>query len=124
MTQLLINKEKNMTTIKTGTSLFAAAIAYCAFLAPAFADTSQQHDDGAFAFKFAYDAKELQSREGAEALLGRLHSQVARHCQSAPRESLTERKQTRACVDETMANTISEIGSTPLADAFGNRTAG
>jgi len=113
-----------MTTIKTGTSLFAAAIASCAFLAPAYAETAGRHDEGAFAFKFAYNAEELQSRDGAEALLGRLHSQVARHCQSAPRESLTERKQTRACVDQTMANTISEIGSTPLADVFGNRTAG
>ena len=114
-----------MTTIKTGTSLFTAAtLASCVLLAPAFADTSGQPGDGAFAFKFAFDANELQSREGAEALLGRLHSQVARHCQSAPRESLTERKQTRACVDKTMAITISEIGSTPLADVYGNRTAG
>lgn len=114
-----------MTTIKTGTSLFtAAAIASCAFLAPAFADPAAQPNDGAFTFKFAYNADELQSREGAEALLGRLHSQVARHCQSAPRESLTERTQTRACVDKTMANTISVIGSTPLADVYGNRTAG
>lgn len=119
-----------MTTIKSGTSLFTAAalLASCAYLVlndrPAFAEPAAQNADGAFAFSFSYTAAELETREGADAMLNRLQSQVERHCQSSAREPLSERKHTRACVDATMADTVSRIGATPLADVYETRTKG
>ena len=119
-----------MTTIKTGTSLIATAaiMSACAFLVlsdqPAFADDQASHLSDDFAFDFAYAPQELQSVDQADKLFGRLQHQVRRQCRSETRLTLAARTLTDACVDATLAATVSKIGSSTLATAYRNRTEG
>ncbi len=119
-----------MTTIKTGTSLIASAalLSACAFLVitdqPAFAETRAQTSANDFAFDFDYAQKELQSRDGANAMLTRLQNKVRRECRSENRTTLAERRLTQACINATMEKTVRDIGSTALATAYENRTDG
>lgn len=119
-----------MTTIRTGTSLLGVAslLSISAFLVindqPAFAEKAAKAEANDFAFAFSYEPAELQTTDGAQALLGRLQDRVEDHCRTPNRETLSERRLNQKCIDATMAKTVREIGSVKVAEVYQDRTDG
>ncbi len=95
------------------------AVAACAGLmlsAAAHAEAPQAGEK--FAANFAYNAKELQTEEGAAKLLSRLERAVRAECETGQGRSMHERQLTRQCIDKTMQTTITKFGSSSLAAAY------
>jgi len=106
------------------TNLIACAVIVGAFTVgfasgPAFADPQ-----AAFKFEFKYSPAELATAPQAHALLVRLEQDVRRHCSGNNRMTLDERRLVKACMDETMKETIDKFGSQTLARVWNSRADG
>jgi UrcA family protein len=116
-----------MKTTISATHLIAAAVIGSAFAVgflsgPAFAEPDSTKP---FEFSFKYDPSELKSEEGAKTVLARLQQSVTRQCTSettGSRLKLTEKA--RACINETMAKSVANIGNSTLAQAYKSRADG
>src|SRR5262245_65300725 len=109
------------TTVSTSHLVAAAVIggAFAAgfFTGPAFAEQPAEKRDP-FQFDFSFSPDELTSTPKAEKLLIRLESRVRDHCGANVRMTVTERKQAKECIGETMKNSISKFGSETVAQAY------
>ena len=94
------------------TLTIAIATAATAAIAPAaFAED--------FSFDYTYSTHDVQTVEGAAEVLSDLEKKVERHCAAnVSMKNLKARSAVKACVNETMANTISATASPTLAAAY------
>jgi UrcA family protein len=118
-----------MKTMLSTTNLIAAAVIGAAFAAgfftgPAFAGAPEEHQTTPFAFDFPFNPDELTSTAKAEGLVMRLERRVRSECGFNLKMPLTQRKDARACVEETMKASISKFGSEAVAQAYRSRAAG
>lgn len=102
--------------------LVCAAFATAASVASAHADQAPSSPE--FAFKFEYDRTELQDAAKAEKLLVRLERSVRRHCDADRSRPLSERALVKACIDETMKDSMGKFGSSTLTQVYQSRAAG
>lgn len=111
------------------THLIAAAVIAGAFATgyisgPAFADESAVTQANPFDFDFHYAPDELQSTPKAEKMLKRLERKVRGECGGNRKMTVNEREFVRACVNETMKNSIAKFGSETVAQAYRTRADG
>jgi len=118
-----------MKTVLSTTNLIAAAVIGGAFAAgfvtgPAFAGEPEEQKGEPFAFEFSFTPSELTSMAKAEGLVTRLERRVRSYCGANLKQSVSERHDTLACVEETMKSSISKFGSEAVAQAYRTRAAG
>jgi UrcA family protein len=93
--------------------------------APASAEAARLTHGDPFSFRFTYTKSELETPEGAHKLLTRLETAVRREC--APPVAMLgkrERELVDSCIRTTMRQTIENLGSATVAQAFETRVAG
>ncbi len=111
--------------LPTASTLVTVAVAISASLAlpiavgSAFAETTPLSEP--FKFEFKYDTSEMNTTAGAERLLNRLRVEATRACVSDTRMPLETRVFAKRCIDETMRQAVSKIGSSTVAEAFAAR---
>ena len=118
-----------MKTALSTTNLIAAAVIGGAFAAgyftgPAFAGEPDEQRTIPFAFDFAFSPEELTSTARAESLVLRLERRVRAHCGANLKMPIDQRRDAKACVEETMNASISKFGSEAVAQAYRTRAAG
>ncbi len=112
-----------MKSIVSTTNLIACAVITGAFTVgfmtgPAMAEDQPADARVPFKFDFGFAASEMTSVDRAEKLLVRLRQDVRGYCGGNQKMSLDERKFVNACIDQTMADTISKFGSATVAQAY------
>lgn len=112
-----------MKSIVSTTNLIACAVIAGAFTAgfmtgPALAEEQPADARQPFKFEFTYGESEITSAAQAEKLLVRLRQDVRGYCGGDRKMSLDERRFVNACIDQTMADTISKFGSATVAQAY------
>jgi UrcA family protein len=118
-----------MKTVLSTTNLIAAAVIGGAFAAgfvtgPAFAGEPEAQQSEPFAFEFSFSPAELTSTAKAEGLVTRLERRLRSYCGVNLKQSVAQRQDALACVEETMKSSISKFGSEAVAQAYRTRAAG
>ena len=117
-----------MKTVLSTTNLIAAAVIGGAFATgfftgPAFAGEPEDRTIP-FAFDFSFSPEELTSTPKAEQLVSRLERRVRAECGFNLKQSVAQRQEAMACVEETMKASVSKFGSEAVAQAYRSRAAG
>ncbi len=108
---------KNQTLSFSLAAILVSGATFLAAGAPAIAQPTPDREN--FEFRFEYTKAELETEQAASNMLNRLHKEIRQHCAVDPRQVAD--RANKACIDQTMARVVGQIGSSTLASVHSER---